>query len=347
MDLLQFKGYPLWANLAVFAFCALAVWLAGTRVARYADTIARRTGLSHAAAGLLLLAGVTSLPEVAVTVTASAGGNAELAVNNLLGSIAMQVTILAVADALIGKDALTSVIPDPVVLLQLALNILLLSLFAAAALIGDVGFLGIGAWSSVLLAAYVGSVWVIAKSHGRKPWVAGDGRPAEKPVSKKQDEEKDRARALVTKTTVAAAVILVAGFLLSKTGEAIAVQTGLGQSFAGFALVAISTSLPEVSTVVASVRLRQYVMAVSDIFGTNLFNVGLVFLVDVAYRGGPVLNEVGRFSVFAAVLGIVVTTIFLVGLIERRDRTIARMGLDSFATLVMYFGGLAVLYTLR
>jgi cation:H+ antiporter len=102
-----------------------------------------------------------------------------------------------------------------------------------------------------------------------------------------------------------------------------------------------------VSTVVASVRLRQYVMAVSDIFGTNLFNIGLVFLVDVAYRGGPVLNEVGRFSVFAAVLGIIVTTIFLVGLIERRDRTIARMGFDSFATLIAYFAGLAVLYTLR
>ena len=88
-------------------------------------------------------------------------------------------------------------------------------------------------------------------------------------------------------------------------------------------------------------------MAVSDIFGTNLFNIGLVFLVDVVYRGGLVLNQVGRFSVFAAVLGIVVTTIFLVGLVERRDRTIARMGFDSFATLIAYFAGLAVLYTLR
>jgi cation:H+ antiporter len=174
VELLQFKGAPLWINLAVFSCSALAVWLAGTRLARYVDTIARRTGIGHAAAGLLLLAGVTSLPEVAVTVTASAGGNAELALNNLLGSIAMQVAILAVADALIGKDALTSVIPDPVVLLQLALNNLLLALFAAAALTGDVGFLGIGAWSSVLLAGYIGSVWVIARSQGRRSWVAAD-----------------------------------------------------------------------------------------------------------------------------------------------------------------------------
>jgi cation:H+ antiporter len=230
MDLLQFKGYSLGINCAVFAVSALAVWLAGTRVAQYADTIARRTGIGHAAAGLLLLAGVTSLPEVAVTVTASAGGNAELAVNNLLGSIAMQVTILAIADALIGKDALTSVIPDPVVLLQLALNNLLLALFAAAALIGDVGFFGIGAWSCVLLAAYVGSIWLISKSHGRKPWVAADGRPAERAVSQDQDESGEHTRALVAKTSVAAAVILLAGFLLSRTGEAIAAQTGLGRA---------------------------------------------------------------------------------------------------------------------
>lgn len=85
----------------------------------------------------------------------------------------------------------------------------------------------------------------------------------------------------------------------------------------------------------------------SDIFGTNLFDIGLVFVVDAAFRGGPILSEVGRFAVFAAVLGTIVTTLFLTGLIERRDRTIARMGLDSFAVLAACFAGLAVLYTLR
>jgi cation:H+ antiporter len=102
-----------------------------------------------------------------------------------------------------------------------------------------------------------------------------------------------------------------------------------------------------VSTVISSVRLRRYVMAVSDIFGTNLFNIGLIFVVDIAYRGGPILDEVSRFSVVAAILGIIVTGLFLVRLIERRDRTIARMGVDSFAVLAAYFGGLAVLYTMR
>jgi cation:H+ antiporter len=88
-------------------------------------------------------------------------------------------------------------------------------------------------------------------------------------------------------------------------------------------------------------------MAVSDIFGTNLFNGGLIFVVDAVYRGGPVLNEVGAFSAFAALLGVLVSALFLLGLLERRDRTLLRMGYDSFAVLGTYLVGVAVLFTLE
>ncbi|MBA3596348.1 MAG: sodium:calcium antiporter [Methylibium sp.] len=346
----MFEQLPLWINAAVFAGAAVVVWIAGTRIAGYADAIARKTGIGHATVGLLLLAGITSLPEVAVTVTASATGNAQLAVNNLLGSVAMQVAILAVADAVIGRDALTSVIPDPVVLLQIALNTLVLAVVAAAVISGDHGVFGVGVWSIVLFAVYVASIWLITKSsklQGRHSWVA---EPEIAPVRQGKDaareDGKRSLRALALRTAAGAAVILVAGFLLSKTGEAIAAQTGLGQNLGGFLLLAISTSLPEVSTVIASVRRGRYVMAVSDIFGTNLFNGGLVLVVDAFYRGGPVLNEVGNFAALAALLGIVVSVLFLVGLIERRDRTFLRMGYDSVAVLVAYVGGVALLFTL-
>jgi cation:H+ antiporter len=115
----------------------------------------------------------------------------------------------------------------------------------------------------------------------------------------------------------------------------------------GFLLLAISTSPPEASTVVASVRLHRYVMAMSDIFGTNLLNGGLVFLVDATYAGGPVLNHVGRFAAFAALLGVVLSGLFLAGLIERRDRTVLGIGFDSLAVLLTYGAGVVVLYRLQ
>ena len=94
-----FENVPLPANIAVFVVAAIIVWIAGTRLSLYADAIARRTGIGQAALGVLLLGGVTSLPEIAVAGSAAISGAGALAVNNLLGGFTMQVAILAVADA--------------------------------------------------------------------------------------------------------------------------------------------------------------------------------------------------------------------------------------------------------
>jgi cation:H+ antiporter len=343
----MFASLPLWLNIPIFSAATVVVWVAGTRMAAYADGIAIRTGFGHAIIGLVLLAGVTSLPEIAVTVTASAGGNAELAVNNLLGSVAMQIAILAAADALIGKDPLTSIIPDAAVLLQIALNVLILALVAAAVLVGDVAVLGIGVWSFLLLGTYLISMWMLANARGEKAWAARGREGRESGAQNQEEGEPPPLSTLLMRGALAGAAILISGFVLSQSGEVIAAQTGLGQSLGGFLLLAIATSLPEVSTVVASVRLGRYVMAVSDIFGTNLLNGGLIFLVDAAFAGGPVLNHVGHFAAFAALLGIVLSGLFLAGLIERRNRTVLRMGYDSLAVLLAYGAGVVVLYRLQ
>jgi cation:H+ antiporter len=108
-----------------------------------------------------------------------------------------------------------------------------------------------------------------------------------------------------------------------------------------------ATSLPELSTVLESVRLRRYTMAISDVFGTNLFNVTILVLVDALHRGGPVLVEAGPFAATAALLALVLTAIYLVGMLERRDRTLLRMGYDSIAVVLTYAAGLVLLYALR
>lgn len=344
--MLDFADLPLAANTVIFAAAAAVVWVAGTRIAGYADAISKRTGIGHAALGMLLLGGITSLPEGAVTVSAATAGNAALAVNNLLGGIAMQVAILAVADIAIGRSALTAVVPNPIVLLQGALNVLLLSVVASGIIVGDTALMGIGLWLWLLLPLYLGGLWLLAKSEGDVAWRPLRGAR----TGSKDTQESDPVPGLastISRTVAAGVAIVIAGYVLSKTGEAIAEQTGLGSSFVGAVLVAISTSLPEVSTVLAAARLGNYTMTISDILGTNLFDVALLFVVDGVDAGEPVLNRVGRFSAFAAVIGIVTTTLFTIGLIERRDRTILRMGVDSAAVLVAYLAGLVILYHLR
>jgi cation:H+ antiporter len=341
-----FETLPLGANAAAFAAAAAVVWAAGTRIAGYADAIAEATGIGRGALGFVLLAGVTSLPEWAVATTATLAGHPALSVNDLLGSAALNVVIIAVADAVLGRDAITSVLASPGVLLQGVAGIILLALVVGATMTVDVPLFGASAWTWLILATYGFAAVAIVKSGAARAWKA-----APRPRSERKDapaqSEPGPLRPLVLKTVVAAAFVLAAGFFLTKSAEAIAAQTGLGTSFVGVVLLAASTSLPEVSTVVAAVRLRRYEMAVSDVFGTNLFNVTIIFAVDALYDGPPVLAEVGRFAGFGALLAIILTALYVAGMIERRDRTLLRMGYDSIAAIGTYAAGIALLYQLR
>lgn len=347
---MNFSNLSLPLNITIFIVAAIVVWIAGTKIAAYADELAERFRISRALMGFLLLAGVTSLPEIATSFTAAIHDNTDLAINNLLGSISMQIAVLAVADVIYGKRALTSVVPDPVVILQGALNVCLLALVAIAIVVSDVAFLGAGAWTWALFALAIFSVKKITEADNKRPWVVN---PDDKEVAEQAPPEpnrrlaKDSHTVLISKTVIAALAILIAGFVVATVGDVIAQQSGLGSSFMGVAFVAIATSLPEASTVFASIRRGLYTMAISDILGTNILNVALLFGVDVIASGEPVLTRVGDFATLGALLGVTVTGIFLVGLAERNDRTIARMGPDSLAVLVVYFGGLVLLYFTR
>jgi cation:H+ antiporter len=335
-------------NILIFLAAAAVVWFAGVGLARCAQQVAERARLGKALVGLILLGAVTSLPEVATSLTAAFRAEVDLAVNNLLGGVAMQVVILSIVDLGLRGRALSSVIARPVILLQGTFSILLLALVAAVLVAGEIEVLGMGAGTVAIAALYVLGVFLLSRYEENGQWT-----PREAPEKKTQvkDTHEDDAqisnRRLALYTGLAALAILCAGYILTTRAEALAEQTGLGSSFFGAVFLAISTSLPEISTALAAVRLGEYEMAFSDAFGANLFDTALLFVVDVVHRDEAVLSTAGDFSLFAAILGIALTGIFLAGLIERRDRAFLRLGLDSIVVLAIYAGGLVVLYQLR
>lgn len=279
--MLNIDGNSLAVNLLIFAAAACAVWIAGTKISVYADELAERFNFSHALLGLLLLAGITSLPEIATSFTAAHANHAPLAVNNMLGGIAMQVAVLAVADFFFGGRALTSVVPNPIVMLQGAFNICLLAFVAMAIIVGDVPFFGAGVWSWGIFAASAYSFIKISKAEQRLPWVINNPDDMAFGSSDKRESarslEGDSSVWLISKIVISALVILLAGYTLATVGDVIARQSGLGESFVGFALMSAATSLPEASMVFACVRRGLYTMAISGILGTNPFNVALIF----------------------------------------------------------------------
>nr|WP_011580514.1 MULTISPECIES: sodium/calcium exchanger membrane region [Chelativorans] len=336
------QDFPIWVNAAVFLAASIVVWSGGVRLTIYVDRISTLTRLGQVFAGMLLLGCVTSLPEVANVITASSAGIPALAVNNLLGSAAINVFFLAIGDAVVRRDALTSIVASPATLMMSVLCMLVLIAVAVAITTGDILLYGVGAWGLALAAVSVVSFWLSSGYADRSPWKVSDKREESK-AEAETGEERGPLSEAVWKAALAGAVIFAAGYVLSQTGDALAQQTGLGAGMVGFALIGVATSTPELSTIIQSIRLRRYEMAFGQVLGTNFVNLSLIVLADAVFPGAAVINELGRFEVLSSLLAAGLIGIFIVGLLERRDAAVLRMGYDSLAVVVLFLGGLAAL----
>lgn len=326
----------------LFTLSAALVWFAGTKLAGYADEIAERTGMGQATTGVLLLGAITSLPEISTSVSATLTGNSAMAVNNLVGSASFQLVVLAVCDLFVGRGALTSMIPGPRTILNAAVSIVLLVLFAVGVMVGDwpLPVLGIGLFPLMIALTYVVCTWQLSRSAAVAGWVPAEKHALAEPEPQRRSLPKG---ALALLTTAAGAAICAAGTLATLSAEAIAGATGTSTGIIGLTLMAGATSLPEFSTAIAAVRMRKAELAIGNVLGGNMFNTGLIVLVDLLDWGEPVLRQVDRNSTTAALIAVLLTTLFLIGLIERRDKAVLRMGYDSIAVMVVYVAGMAAI----
>ena len=199
-----------------------------------------------------------------------------------------------------------------------------------------------------MAAAYVGAIALLRRYDDASDWVPVDlPDPEPLPFPAPSGLDTTGNAALGGQVAFACGLILVFGLLLVVFAERIAGQSGLGTSFIGVTLLAGATSLPELTTSITAVRIGAYTMAISNIFGSNLIMMVLVFPADILFRGGPILDGASVTVSLSLVFGILVTTIFLVGLIVRRKPRIGAVGLDSVLVLVAFFGSLWAYYLVR
>ena len=365
MGIIDFESLSLTVSVAIFVAGAILIWISGAPLSKLADQLAEQTGLGRAFIGLLLLGGITSLPEVATTVTASLEGNAGMAASNILGGISMQVAILAVVDFWAGKKPISTATKSVVVWMQGVLLVVMLALSAVFMIVPVPAVFHVGIDTIFLLVIFLFALYMV---HGQsdRHWVSyhhQDPEKMQKSIGKlqeayeqlkeerKEDDDRISVGAFLKKKGLAllllSLLILVAGYFVVKSSEAIAAETGIGTSFAGLVLVAITTSLPEISATIGAIKLKRYDMAFSNIFGTNLFDVALLFLADVLFFSGPVMEELDEFTVAAAMLGILLTAIYLTGISIRSRRNMLGVGLDSWLIMLVYLGGIFMLYQIK
>lgn len=343
--------------LLIFVGAAAAVWIAGTSLSGATDILASRFGLGQALGGLILLAIVTNLPEIAITVSGALRHDLGLAVGNILGGIALQTVVLVILDIWgVGKSApltyraasLTLVLEGVLVIAVLTVAVLGSQLPAGLifARVTPEGLLITGLWGAGL--------YLIAKSRTGLPWHEGGQAPdnQQKPRghAKKDKVKKAKGQGVSTSRTlmvfgVGSLVTLVCGVLLESSGEAIATHLGMSGVLFGATVLAAATSLPELSTGLASVRMGDYQLAVSDIFGGNAF-LPTLFLLASIVSGEAVLPQAQKSDIYLTGLGMLLTTVYITGLIFRPKRQIARMGIDSLIVLIFYTLGIFGLFAL-
>ncbi len=299
-----------WLNLAI---CFVAIGLAGARLSRYGDVIAEKTGLGRSWVGLILLATVTSLPELVTGISAvTVAGVPDIAVGDVFGSCVFNLVILVAIDFLHPGESIYSRASRGHIL-SAAFGIVLIGLAALSLLLASRGealaFGHVGAYTPLIAALYLLAMRTVYQYERRE-------------VAKFVEEVAVRyphisLRSALGGYALAAGVVVAAGVWLPFVGADIAETMGWHDSFVGTLLVAAATSAPELAVTLAAVRMGAVDMAVANLLGSNIFDILILAFDDLLYVDGPLLASVSQVHLISAVSAMIMTGMAVVGLFYR------------------------------
>lgn len=322
---------PIAQALIPFVLASVVILASGIRLARYGDVLAEKTGLGRTWMGLIVMAAVTSLPELITGASSIVIVDVpEVAVGDALGSCMFNLLILAFLDVREPQPISARMHQGHV--LAAGFGMVQLGL-AALAILGGGGVPAVawvGVHSIVALVIYAFATRLIfAFERSRVSAVAeelaGDVRYADFTVR--------QAAALYT---LAAAVLVLAAAYLPASAESLAEVTGIEQSFVGTLFVAASTSMPEVVVSMAAARLGAIDLAAGNLFGSNLFNVAVVAVDDLLYTRGVLLAEVSPVHLVSVISALVMSAIAVIGLTYRAQRKRFRLSWDTLGIAGVY-----------
>jgi cation:H+ antiporter len=327
-------------SITAFGVAALVIVIAGSRLARRADTLADRTGLGEALFGVLLLAGVTSLPDFAATLSAAVDARPDLAMSNVMGSMAVNLAFLGVADIVYRKANLEHAAASPVNLMLAGLLIVLLTLPLLAIFTPTVTRWNVHPVTPVIVTAYLFGLHLVHRTRAKPMWFP---RHTSQTVSDEPDKDhRGRSSTLWFGFIGMAVVTGVAGWVLMEAAKGIADQTGLSETLIGGLFTALATSTPELVTTIAAIRIGALTLAVSNIFGTNCFNMLVVAAADAGYAHGSIYHDMAPVQMLWGLVSILMTAILLLGLVRRETYGIGRIGFESALILGVYAVALGV-----
>lgn len=316
-----------------FVLCAAVILYTGSQLSRHGDVLAKKTGLSGGWIGLVLLATVTSLPELVTSISSVTMHNLpNMAVSGLLGSCMFNMMVIAGLDVMSKKQPVSHMVHQGH-MLAAGFGIVMTGFAAVDILFSKYlpvyGFLNN---SDPISIAYI-PVYLIAM----KLIYSYEKRSVEECIDATAEQDKDRS---VIRSGLLFALnsifIVAAACYLPEIGGEIGRITGWGESFIGSSFIAIATSLPEITVSVAAARMGAFDMAVANLLGSNLFNLVILTLTDFCYLKGPLLREVAVVNTLAALTAMISMGIVVIGLTYRAEKKFLFLAGDAVGVIAVY-----------
>jgi cation:H+ antiporter len=289
---------------------------------------------------MILVAAATSLPEIVTTASASLTDGPDLAVGNLFGSSMANMAILGIVD-LAGRHQVWKNVEGGQPRLA-ALAAAVTAIATLAVLVPSSFVVGwVGADTIVIAGAYLaGLAWMRRSPRGR----FGEDSSVEVPDGSAASEN-GQLRSTVRRFATGAILILIAAPVVTLAAEAIAEETGVGQTFVGTTLLAFTTSLPELVASLTALRIGAHDMAVGNLFGSNAFNMVMLLVADLFYLPGSLMEAVDPNQAIGGVSAMLLMTLVLASIAHGTETRFRRLEPDATLVLVVYLGCLYALWS--
>jgi cation:H+ antiporter len=324
-----------------FTVCAFIIVFSGAKLSLYGDIIANKTGISGSWIGLILLASVTSLPELIIGISSLTLADVpNIAVGDVFGSCVFNLTILIVLDFLLRGESLYRRASHSHIL-SAGFGVVLIGFAGLNVLLNDktmVFNIGhIGAYTPVIILLYLIAMRAVFV-HERAQ------------LREFVEEIADRYPTITLRQAsfryaLAAVFIIAAGTYIPFVSAQLAEAMGWHETFVGTIFVAAVTSLPELTVTIAALRIGALDMAIANLLGSNLFNIAILAFDDLIFLKGSLLSHISPMHAFSALSAVIMTGVVIIGLVYRPNtRLFMSVGWISLSLFTLYLLNTYLLY---
>lgn len=319
---------------AKFIGLLILIYIFGTKAAQSADLIAEKKGLAKAFMGVIFISMVTSFPELFTGISAvTIVDSPDLAMGEILGSCIFNLLIVALIDVTFRKSNFFQ-LEGRINILPIAFGFILINVLTIGiALKFKLSIFNVSAFSILIFFLYIFFLRVIFKERKAENH---DLLKAAGPVNLKKE---------ICLFAVSSVMIIGVGIYLPIVGEELALVMGWNDSFVGVIFLAFVTSFPELVVSISTARMGAFDMLLGNITGSNLFNVAIIFFIDVFYVKNEIFADVSGTNVSVGVIALLMNFILFFAVVRRsKYRLFTIFSINSIFLILLYILNLFAIY---